>query len=285
MVVQEGGGECKAGLFGGLKYGILKIHCFINFMVWTECGHVISYSKENSFKTPVLVTNGNFFYQLTFQFIPLNFWLQSCMWSILPIDQSKVCNLWWLCMRCPQRPMARRMDSEGGRGERKWYISVAPESISVCSVNLVSVPLAEISEWKVEQHSTPKSHYQIGQVSRFPPNKPPLFFFFFFCYRGLKPGFSEPQGWLWGWALSGTFSLCATEYYLRLYQGFFVHARPKSNMIFKFYFILSRALKSNKRKLAWLKLSSAGRNASHIKHEVKCLCADLTLFKWYKRNL
>lgn len=30
-------------------------------MVWTECGHVISYSKENSFKTPVLVINGNFF--------------------------------------------------------------------------------------------------------------------------------------------------------------------------------------------------------------------------------
>lgn len=151
-------------------------------MVWTECGHVISYSKENSFKTPVLVINQTsffFFYQLTFQLIPLNFWLQSCIWSIFPIDQSKVCNLWWLCMRCPQRPMARQMDNEGsGGGARKWYISVDLESISVCSVNLVSVPLAEISEWKVEQHSTPKSHYQIGQVSMFPPNKPPLFFFF-----------------------------------------------------------------------------------------------------------
>lgn len=60
-------------------------------------------------------------------------------------------------------------DGQRCGGPRKRYISADPESIPVCGVNLVSGPLAEISDQKVEQHSRPKSHYQIGPAQHFAP--------------------------------------------------------------------------------------------------------------------
>lgn len=118
---------------------------------------------------------------------------------------------------------------------RKWYISADPESIPVCGVNLVSVLLAEISDWKE------KSHYQIGPAQHVSPKHTPLFSFFFFLFFF----FFFVTEWSQSSAnLRGDFGLSAVrdffhytlEYYIRLYLGFFfVHAGPNPNQVFKFF--------------------------------------------------
>lgn len=67
-------------------------------------------------------------------------------------------------MRRLHRPEGRKRGGGGG-----WYINADPGSILACGVNLVSGPLADVSDLRVEQHSRPKSHYQIERAQHFPP--------------------------------------------------------------------------------------------------------------------
>lgn len=150
----------------------------------------------------------------------------------------------------------------------------------------------------------------------FLPNKPLFFFFSPECSQGSAN-------------LKGDFGLSTVRDFLPLYTGvlckiisglFFVHARPNPigylSSMQSCDIFLSKALKSEKGKLTWLKLSGAcwycnHRNAQtlpfwaesllkkhhstqcetlrsvflHVKAIKNCLCAGLTLFKWYKGNL
>lgn len=147
---------------------------------------------------------------------------------------------------------------------RKWYISADPESIPACGVNLVSVLLAERSDWKET------SHYQIGPAQHVSPKHTPLFFlffsFFFLCHR-VEAEFSKPQGWLWVEPCQGLSPLYTGVLY-KIVSGLYVGPNP--NRIFKFFAKLliflfyPKALKAMKRKLAWLKLSSAGWYCNHL---------------------
>lgn len=84
----------------------------------------------------------------------------------LLIDLTLHINSYFGQGQCYVRLQVSHTDSDEAR---EGSISVDPESIPVCGDNLVSGPLAEIRDRKVELGSRLKSHYQIGPAQHFSP--------------------------------------------------------------------------------------------------------------------